>query len=287
MSPVSFVDVEVDSSSTSTDCPSEFLNVCQSPCQSPPQVHEELQFIFRDLETDFIIPEHLTASTKPQSEFQLPEFPHCPGFNSYYDISSLPRPQVAPVFSDMYPAQAALYSEVVSHGLPNFKGARVPVMHQLNIPQWRKMQHLLPDQQLVDFLEYGFPVGYTGTEISILGLPNHSSAMYHAPHVHKYLDTEVSKQAMLGPLKCQPFQEWFRVNPAMTRPKRDSDDMRVILDMSFPFGNSVNSQVPRNMLEGSAFKMQLPSPLTLAREIHKRGPNCLFTRWTSVALIAS
>ena len=60
----------------------------------------------------------------------------------------------------------------------------------------------------------------------------------------------------------------------LTRPKRDSDSLLVILDLSFPEGASVNSEIPRNELDGSEFKMKLPSPLDLAAIIVSLGKGC-------------
>ena len=51
--------------------------------------------------------------------------------------------------------------------------------------------------------------------------------------------------------------------------------MQVILDLSFPTGNSVNHAVPKSLLEGSPFKMSLPSPDSLASKIRELGSSCL------------
>ena len=136
-------------------------------------------------------------------------------------VTRVSRPQASQSFIDAFPREASLYTRVIKAGKPNYLGAKLPVTHQINIPAWRKYAHLLPDTQLVDFLEFGFPVGYTGAEPPLANLPNHSSADMHAAHVHKYITTEVDKLAMLGPITSQPFDQWWRVNPMMTRPKRD------------------------------------------------------------------
>ena len=159
-----------------------------------------------------------------------------------------------------FPLEAELYANVISHKLPNYLGARRDVPHQINIWKWRRLEHLLEECQLVDFLQYGFPIGYCDNAPPTLNLKNHSSATANPIHNDKYISIETSKDAMLGPVSRQAFTQWTRVNPMMTRPKRDSDDLRVILDLSFPDNASVNSAIPKNSLEGSAFKMRLPSP---------------------------
>ena len=61
----------------------------------------------------------------------------------------------------------------------------------------------------------------------------------------------------------------------MTRPKRNSADLRVILDLSFPAEASVNGGIPRGELDGANFKMKLPSPLDLASIIRELGVGCM------------
>ena len=61
----------------------------------------------------------------------------------------------------------------------------------------------------------------------------------------------------------------------MTRPKKDSPDLRVILDLSFPQGHSINSHVPREELDGAAFKLRLPTPMDLANKMRALGKGCL------------
>ena len=230
-----------------------------------------------DSQLDYLICEHITGLSGPQGGggSPLPEYPTCPGLGYTRHECTVTRPQLTPEFIAAFPREARLYGGVIAKGLPNYLGARLPVIHQLNIKAWREVEHHISDTQLVDFLEYGFPVGYTSSEPPTTKLPNHSSAASEPRHVEKYLRTEVGKSAMLGPCRAPPFLNWWRSNPLMMRPKRDSTDRRVILDLSFPSDASVNSAVPRNALEGSQFKMRLPNPNDLAAKIAALGPGCL------------
>ena len=106
------------------------------------------------------------------------------------------------------------------------------------------------------------------------GLNNHASARKNPAHVNKFLDKEVKLGVLTGPFTTPPFQAWFRNNPLMTRPKRNSDDLRVILDLSFPSGSNVNSHVDNQQLDGALFKLRLPSPLDLARLMVILGKGC-------------
>ena len=129
------------------------------------------------------------------------------------------------------------------------------------------------DHQLVDFLDFGFPTGFLGLDIPTLHVPNHSSALGQPAAVNEYIQAEVGFQALAGPFHSAPF-DWCRVNPMMTRPKRDSHKLRVVLDLSFPDMLSVNSQIPRGSLDDAPFKVRLPTPTDFAAIISDLGPNC-------------
>ena len=61
----------------------------------------------------------------------------------------------------------------------------------------------------------------------------------------------------------------------MTRPKKDSNLRRVILDLSFPLRNSINSEIEKRVFEGGPYKLRLPTPLVLDGHIAKKGEDCL------------
>ena len=49
-----------------------------------------------------------------------------------------------------------LHALVKQYGCPNFMGARIPVKSQLNVPVWKCLLSNYWDQQLLQFLEFGF-----------------------------------------------------------------------------------------------------------------------------------
>ena len=120
-----------------------------------------------------------------------------------------------------------------AQGVPNYRGAKVPLRHRLNIDAWRSYVDIYNDRSLPDMLAYGFLSGHLGATMPALGLSNHSSALRNPAHVLKYLEKETSLDVMVGPMQQAPF-DWCRNNPLLTRPKRDSIELRVILDLSFP-----------------------------------------------------
>ena len=244
--------------------------------QEGDDIHSEPMYI--DSESDYMFQEFsalIASNSLRQDKAVLPEFPTCPGDLLTPHHLTVGRPTPSLEFITRFPDEASLYRTVVSHGVPNYLGARAPVSHQLNIANWKKYQHCFRDKQLIDFLAYGFPVGFTGELPPTGNLANHSSAVREPVHVEKYLATEVAKLAALGPLQEPPFEQWWRNNPLMTREKRDSHDRRVILDLSFPTLTSVNCHIPRNALEGSEFKLRLPNPQQFASKVRDLGIGAL------------
>ena len=151
----------------------------------------------------------------------------------------------------------------------------MPLKSGLNNSAWCEYVDLYHDPGLPEMLQHGFPCGHLGRQVPAVKLVNHASARRNPLHVEKYLTKELSHNTMVGSFSDVPFEPWFRNNPLMTRLKRESDELRVILDLSFPLGESINSGIARDNLDGSPFKLRLPSPLDLARMIVREGPGCL------------
>ena len=62
----------------------------------------------------------------------------------------------------------------------------------------------------------------------------------------KILMKEKQYGAILGPFTSNPFDEKVIISPLNTVPKKDSEDRRVVLDLSFPKGDSVNDHVSKD-----------------------------------------
>jgi hypothetical protein len=141
---------------------------------------------------------------------------------------------------------------------------------------WRSMAVGYEDQQVLDFLEFGFPASYKGP-IPDSTFINHASARNNPSHIAKYVAKEVAQGAMLGPHRAPMFAPWSQVNPLLTRPKKDSTDRRVIVDLSFPHAplNSVNGSTPTDEYLQVPLKLKLPSAQDLAQLIKEGGRGCL------------
>ena len=58
----------------------------------------------------------------------------------------------------------------------------------------------------------------------------------------------------------------------MTRPKKNSTKNRIIVDLSFPLGKSVNSGIKKGFYLGKSFNFSLPSVSMLTDQLIQLGP---------------
>ena len=72
---------------------------------------------------------------------------------------------------------------------------------------------------------------------------NHSRDEVDSSHIEKFICKELSHAAMAGPFAPCPFQPWLQCSPMMTIPKKNSSDKRIIIDLSYPKGKSMNAGV--------------------------------------------
>ena len=128
---------------------------------------------------------------------------------------------------------------------PNYMEARLPVKSQLNMSEWKSRLTQYWDKQLLQLIEFGFPLDFNRNCPLRCEGSNHSSAVEYPSDVDAYIKEETEFQAILGPFSQNPI-EGGHCSPFMTRPKPDSDRRRVIIDLSWPQEASVNSGINKN-----------------------------------------
>ncbi|CAH1256970.1 Hypp1765 [Branchiostoma lanceolatum] len=168
-----------------------------------------------------------------------------------------------------------LHDIVLSSGQYNHRGLRVPVPSNLAIPVWRSALANYPDKVVCDFLEFGWPVGYDKPTPPRPVSRNHRSALEYAAHVAAFLDKETRSGATHGPFDAPPLTVPLMTSPLQTVPKRDSDSRRVVVDLSFPPGSSVNDGIPSREYLGDPFLLTLPSYAAFEDLLRQKGPGCL------------
>ena len=94
---------------------------------------------------------------------------------------------------------------------------------------------------------FGFPLDFNRTSPLRWEGQNHKSAMDHPKDIEAYLAEEKSFNAIVGPFKDHPCPKGH-MSPFMTREKPDSNTRHVIIDLSWPLGQSVNSGIDKPLI---------------------------------------
>ena len=74
---------------------------------------------------------------------------------------------------------------------PNFMGFRIPIHSNFNIPACRSHLENYWDQQLVDLLEFSFPVDFDRSSDLVSSEVSHASATKFSDHVDEYIKEEL------------------------------------------------------------------------------------------------
>ncbi len=111
-----------------------------------------------------------------------------------------------------------------------------------NVAQFERCSRAHPDRELVTLILKsmwrGFHVGYTGDRSGMDPVPNRiKQADVHKASV-KILE-EVQAGRFAGPFPSPPYAQ-MRFSPLQAVPK-DGDDIRLLINLSSPFGDSVNT----------------------------------------------
>ena len=178
---------------------------------------------------------------------------------------------------EAWPAESPyrlIYDAARSHALPNYLGAKITIPSGLNLEVWERNLVDYQDQEVCQYLRYGWPVNYTSIEPPQPTSKNHSNAHAFLDQVDRFIAKEVDLDAMLGPFDLPPFSPWVQTSPIMTREKKNSHDRRIIVDLSFPPGASVNSGIPRHTFQGESREYSLPSIADLITKVQLEGEGC-------------
>ena len=165
-----------------------------------------------------------------------------------------------------------IYEAVRKTGLPNCMSAKIPLPSGLRLENWDKYIDIDSDQvQLMQYLRYGFPLGYMGPPTDTAQATNHSSATDHPADIASFIEKELGHGALMGPFLAQPFKPWLHVSPIMSRPKSDGIKRRVITDLTFPEEKSVNAFIYKNSILGQVRDHSLPTVAEFVEDLKDVG----------------
>ena len=118
---------------------------------------------------------------------------------------------------------------------PNFSGEKIQVNFEWNLQQLETWLEDYHDKQVVEFLKYGWPLNAKNTEINT-EIPRNQKGVEESPNaVRKYIQQELQRGTIIGPFLCNPFGKLARFSPLDAIPKKDSEEKRVILNLSHLF----------------------------------------------------
>lgn len=169
---------------------------------------------------------------------------------------------------------ADIYRRVKSTGLPKEVKTHAPVKTKLNLELWYDIATGHNDDHIVlNGITYGFSLQYLGGPLHENDIEMHSSGEKHIDHIQEYLDTELRFGAIAGPFQAPPFKQWTHTSPIMTRPKTESSHRRIIIDLSYPEDNNVNSSVVKNNYYGQVIQHTLPKIEDVIEFVETKGFN--------------
>ena len=117
----------------------------------------------------------------------------------------------------------------------------------LRMDVWRDVLSSYSDYVVCDLLEFGFPLDFRGSSLSYGGQRNHKGARDYATFVNGYVSRECAAGRLAGPFVGKPLSVPLMVSPLNTVPKDTLEERRVIVDLSWPPGASVNDGIEKNV----------------------------------------
>ena len=166
-----------------------------------------------------------------------------------------------------------LHKCVKSYDNYNYAGARLKLEHcKINVNKFRV---LLPsdfdDLGLLQYLEYGFPLGLNDDYMLQPVLKNHSSSYDYFTHIDKFVQTELDQGGLSGPFSNSPFQP-IMTSPLMTSVKKPNS-RRAVFDASF--GDfSLNLNTPEKIYLCDQYEFSFPKLDDFSKIILSLGKGC-------------
>ena len=168
---------------------------------------------------------------------------------------------------------------VVDSGIPNFRGCRIPAPSRLNLEFILDQLSDYSDTTVALKLAFGWPLGAEGEPPPSVRYANHSGARDFPEDIDRYVVAESDSGSSIGPFSSNPLSRPLVFSPLNSCPKRDSAERRVISDLSFPIGRSVNDMIPRDTYLGQPTNLKFPNVDSLVELIRVKGRGCaLFKR---------
>ena len=144
-----------------------------------------------------------------------------------------------------------------------------------NVINIDKFRELLPadfeDLSILQYLEFGFPIGLYDNYSLFPVLKNHSSSYSYFTHIDKFISKELLKTGLTGPFSSSPFDP-VMTSPLMTAIKKPGS-RRTVFDASF-FDFSLNGNTPEKSYLDEDYEFTFPKVDDFASLISELGHGC-------------
>ena len=224
-----------------------------------------------------------TTSAQCKTTIKNPEHLSLDEFKN--TVMEIPQQQVQTQFFDYMVSEVQLQSniqdlilahKVIDSGVPNRFGCRILLCTQWNTQVFEQFLLDYQEREIIDWITYGFPIARDDNlPDPVPAKQNHLGATLFPSHIDAYIKKETELNAVLGLFSIPPFLNRIGISPLSTRPKRESSSRRVILDLSFPQGHSVNDGILKDRYCGEYINLSYPTIDTLAQRVVELGPSCL------------
>lgn len=164
----------------------------------------------------------------------------------------------------------AAHEAIQRSGKPNFRGCRIPIKTKMNVSFLETELENYADKEVLEYFKYGWPIGMSHKLSNSRVCSNHKSAVDYPIQIGGYVNTQLSEGSIIGPFKNNPFSSHFFVAPLSSVEKRDSHDRRILSDLSFPPGRSINDRIPKKEYLGETFILRFATVDSLVNLIKEK-----------------
>lgn len=165
-----------------------------------------------------------------------------------------------------------LARRVQQSGRPNVCGLRVHLPSAWNFALLESLVRSNKDREVLQYLRFGWPINYMAQENPAPTFRNHKGAVEFPEAVDSYITREIAANRLIGPVVTPAFQNRTTFSPLTSRPKRDSNSRRIICDLSWPIGRSVNDGIPEDTYMYQKYRIIYPSVDTICARIKQLQP---------------
>ena len=132
-----------------------------------------------------------------------------------------------------------------------------PAHNNINVDTFRSYltKYRYPHLHILQFVQFGFPLGLWSDAFLEPSVKNHSSAYSYHSYVDKFVETELDKLGVTGPFETSPWEN-IMISPMMTAPKKTCA-RRPVFDASFGL-YSLNKNTPEKSYHDNEYEFSFP-----------------------------